>query len=155
MPEFLFFAPSRSPNFSKWVSRGDRMTALINRVTKENLTEYIELYAKARGGEANEETESEAMFVVLAKYRGIYILSTGFLGPVWIGLQNATARWTHYGKPFPSVRAALEGVLNDAHPLSTELAVYYSDNSVTRLRFLANQIEAYKRDGDFLLWAQA
>lgn len=126
----------------------------MRHVTKENLDEFLKLYAEARGGEENEDTNSEAMFVVVSKYRGIYFLSTG-LGPLWIGLQNASARWTNGGKPFSTVRAAIEGVTNNHHPLSTDLAVFYSEDSISRLRWLADRIEEYKNGGDFLLWKEA
>ena len=82
----------------------------MERVTTENLTDYLERYSAARGGELNEETDSEAAFVVLAQYCGAYILNTAF-GPLWIGVQNATARWADDGKPFPSMRAAIESAM--------------------------------------------
>lgn len=121
-------------------------------VTKENLDEIVKKYAKARGGENNEDTNSEAAFVLVSKYLGAYILNT-WAGPIWIGMQNATARWTNGGKPFDSARAAIEAVMDYRGP--AKAAVYYSEDSVERLRYLANSIENFKKCGDVLLWVQS
>lgn len=123
----------------------------MQRVTTENLDSLLKRYTEARGGELNEETNSEAMFVVLGKYSGAYILNTA-LGPLWIGVQNATARWTDGGKPFESVRAAIEDVMTSNYPPAKFAAVFYSDDSVALLRWLADQIEEFKKAGDFLLY---
>jgi hypothetical protein len=124
----------------------------MERVTTENIDDYMKRYSVARGGELNEDTDSEAAFVVLAQYRGAYILNTG-LGPLWIGVQNASARWTDDGKPFQSVLAALEAAMTSSHPTAMGAAVYYSEDSVERLRWLADQLEEFKKAGTFLLWA--
>lgn len=124
----------------------------MERVTAGNLDEYLARYSAARGGELNEETDSEAAFVVIAQYRGAYILNTG-LGPLWIGAQNATSRWTDGGMPFASVRAALEAAMTSDHPTARGLGVYYSEDSVERLRWLANRLEEFKKSGTFLLFA--
>lgn len=123
-------------------------------VTRENLPDYLAKYAAHRGGEMNEETASEAAFVVVTKYRGAYILHTG-IGPIWIGIQSASARWSRDGRgaPFASVRAALEDALDQSHPTARDSAVYYSENSSERLRFIADKIEEFKSSGTFLLWA--
>lgn len=124
----------------------------MERVTPESLDEYLNRYSLARGGELNEFTDSEAAFIVLGKYKGAYILNTG-LGPLWIGVQNASARWTDGGKPFQSVRAAIEHVMTSEHPTSIGLALYYSEDAVERLRWLADRIDEFKKLGTFLLWA--
>ena len=123
-------------------------------VTNENLDDFVNKYAAHRGGELNEETASEAAFVVVAKYKGAYILHTG-IGPIWIGIQSASARWSSDGKgaPFASVRAAIEDALGQSHPTARDSAVYYSENSSERLRFVADKIEEFKGSGTFLLWA--
>lgn len=123
----------------------------MEKVTVESIDHFVSLYSVARGGETNEETESEAMFVLATKYKGAYLLST-WPAPLWIGVQNAKARWSTNGKPFASVRAAIEAVLTAHDPESLHLAVYYSTDSVERLRWLADQIEANKAAGDFLLY---
>lgn len=123
----------------------------MEQVTLKNLDALLDRYANARGGELNELTHSEAMFVFRSKFGGAYILNTG-LGIVWIGLQNASARWSNNGKPFPSVRAALLDVLeNDSPSHSVEAGAFYSEDSVVRLRWLADQVEQYKADTSTLV----
>jgi len=124
----------------------------MERVTEENLDDYLARYSATRGGELNEETDSEAAFVVIAQHRGAYILNTG-LGPVWIGAQNASSRWTDDGKPFASVRDALKSAMNNKHPTAKGIGIYYSDDSVELLRWMADRIEEFKKAGTFLLWA--
>lgn len=124
----------------------------MEQVTAENLDDYLKRYSAARDGELNEETDSEAAFVVLAQYRGAYILNTG-LGVLWIGVQNASGRWTDGGKPFASIRAALEAAITSTHPTAMMAKVYYSEDSVARLRWLADRLEEFKKAGTFLLWA--
>lgn len=124
----------------------------MEQVTLETLDAFIERYAKARGGERNEETDSEAMFVFRSKYGGAFVLNTG-LGAVWVGLQNASARCSDYGKPFPSVHAALHWALTSNGFTSIDSAVFYSEDSIARLRFLADQIERYRADDSVLLVA--
>lgn len=124
----------------------------MERVTANTLDDYLVRYSAARGGELNEHTDSEAVFIAIARYRGAYILNTG-MGPIWIGLQNASSRWTDDGKPFASVRAALEAAMTSDHPTASGLGVYYSDDSVVRLRWIAEQLEEFKKSGTFLLYA--
>jgi hypothetical protein len=124
----------------------------MERVTTETIDDYLRRYSTTRDGELNEDTYSEAAFVMLARYSGAYILHTG-IGVVWIGLQNASSRWTDGGKPFVSVRAALEAALTSTHPTTAGAAVYYSEDADMRLRWLADQIEEFKASGTFLLWA--
>lgn len=124
----------------------------MERVTAATIDTYLKRYATARGGELNENTNSEAGFVVLSKYSGAYILNTG-LGPLWIGMQNASSRWTDGGNPFASVRAALDAAMTNPHPTAMDAAIFYSENSVERLRWLADRLEEFKKSGDFLLWA--
>lgn len=119
-------------------------------VTADNLDQMVERYSVARGGELNENTNSEARFVAIAQYRGAYILSTG-LGPVWIGIQNASARWTEDGHAFASVRSAIQAIWDNRHPTAMRAAVYYFDDSSRMLRWVADRIDEYKRSGDFLL----
>ena len=127
---------------------------LVEQVTLSNLDSFIERYAKARGGELNEETDSEAMFVFRSQFGGAYILNTG-VGILWIGLQNASARWSNGGKPFPSVRAALVDVLSSASPnQAIGAGAFYSEDSVARLRWLADQVESFKASSTFLLHAK-
>lgn len=121
-------------------------------VTSENLDDYLSRYIAARGGELNQDTDSEAAFVMLAQYQGAYILNTG-VGVLWIGVQNASGRWTDGGWPFATVRSAIEAVMTNAHPTARGRAVYYSEDSVDRLRWLADKLEEFKNAGTFLMWA--
>lgn len=122
-------------------------------VTPEEIDKFIQQYEQARGGSANEQTDSEAMFVLVGKYSGIYMLTTG-IGPMWIGLQNATARWTNKGKSFDSVQHAIDSIFSnrDISPTNRLVQLYYSEDSVERLRWIADRIEAFKASGDFLLY---
>lgn len=128
---------------------------MIERVTAESLDRHLELYAKVRGGIDNEQTESEAQFIFVRKYGGLYFLHAGAPGPLWIGAQNATARWSAdgQGSRFPSVRAAIDGVIGCRDAMSIGQALFYTDDSVERLRWMAERIEAFKASGDFLLYA--
>ncbi len=125
----------------------------MQEVTKETIDFFVSMYSAVRDGERNESTESEAMFVAVGKYAGCFILSTG-LGPMWIGVQNATARMSSDGKgaPFADARSAIELLLADPHPLR-KVRVFYSDNSVERMHWLADRIAEFKAAGEFLLYA--
>jgi hypothetical protein len=124
----------------------------MERVTEDNIDDMLNRYIAARGGLFNEDTNSEAMFVCVGKYRGAYILST-WQGPVWVGVQNATARWTRNGCPFKSMLDALNEVIHPKnHPLNRDLAVYYFEDSVLMLRWLADYLRDCKSAGDFLLY---
>jgi len=123
----------------------------MEQVTLNNLDDLIAKYIESRGGESNENTDSEAMFIAIGKYCGAFILSTG-LGPVWIGMQNATARMTNGGKPFKSVREALVAVLTSRRPTLLGIKVIYSNNSVERLNWMADRIMENKGSGDYLIY---
>jgi len=122
-------------------------------VIPEDIDRYIKRYEEARGGTHNEQTSSEAMFVLVGKYSGIYMLTTG-IGPIWVGLQNATARWTNKGKPFDSVQHAIDSIFSnrDISPTNRLVQLYYSEDSAERLRWIADRIESFKASGDFLLY---
>ena len=123
----------------------------MERVTEDNLVEIIASHAAARGGIDNQVTHSESAFVCIGKYCGAYVLST-FNGPMWIGLQSSTARWTDNGRPFASISHALEAILRAPDdPFYCDLAAYYFDDSVLMFRWLADKIESYKSSGDFLI----
>lgn len=123
----------------------------MEQVTFENLESFIERYAEARGGELNELTNSEAMFVFKSQFGGMYILNTG-LGIVWIGIQNASARWSNNGKYFSSIRDALYDVLSSNDPIhSIDAGLFYSEDAASRLRMLANQNLEYKKSNEFLV----
>lgn len=107
-------------------------------VTAESLETFLQKYRKARGGELNEFTDSEAMFVAIKIHGGAYQLHTG-LGIFWVGIQNASSRWSQQGLKFISVRRALEAVLDDG-----AVQLYYSEDSVERLRWLAERLAEYK-----------
>lgn len=128
------------------------LPSTIKRVTAATLDDCLKRYSAIRGGELNEETFSEAAFIMLAQYRGAYILNTG-LGVLWIGLQNASGRWSDGGKPFATVRSALEVAMKSTHPTAVGSAVYYSEDSVERLRWVADRLEEFKQQGTFLMWA--
>lgn len=119
---------------------------MITQVTASNLDEMYAQYLSARGGETNEETDSEAVFMLSARFFGAYTLHNGFCSPVWIGLQNATARITDHGEPFGSVIEALEWAVK-THPVS----VYYSDDSVERLHWLADRVRDFKAENRTIL----
>jgi hypothetical protein len=117
---------------------------LVEQVTLSNLDSFIERCAKARNGELSEGTYSEAMFVFSSPFWGAYILSAD-AGIRWVSLQNASARWSDGGKPFYSVRAALMSALSSASSdHTTEGGAFYSEDSVARLRWLADQVESFK-----------
>lgn len=121
-------------------------------VTLETLDAFIAKYAKARGGELNEDTDSEAMFLASGRFTGVYMLSTA-LSPMWIGLQNATARSSSDGKgtPFPTVRDAVQSMLT--RPLAQGRAeVFYSEDAAECLRWTADRIESFKAMGGSLLY---
>lgn len=120
----------------------------MTQVTKGNLSAMLKRYEAARAND-----DSEAMFVLIAKYRGVFLLSTS-VGATWIGMQNPGVKWADSGKPFASVRAALESALLDtSHPMSSQQAVYYSDDSAYRLRWLADRISRAKTTGDIFAGA--
>lgn len=133
----------------------------MERVNEQTINGYLERYAVSRGGDFNEQTNSEAMFVLVGKYRGIYLLTTG-KGPLWVGVSNAMARWTNGGEVFPSVRAATEVAFKDRrHPQFVALELWYSglelwysEDAVSRLRWIADRIAEQKASGEFLLWAE-
>lgn len=122
----------------------------MEQVTIANLDAFLKRYAKARGGEQNEATDCEAMFVFCAKYRGMYILTTA-PALIWIGLQNTTARWTNNGGSFPSVKVAITRVLTAGE---IGAGVFYSEDAVARLTWCAQRLAEFKASGDFLLEAE-
>lgn len=124
----------------------------IFKVTENDLEEVLAKYEESRGGFDNEDTNSEAMFFFTCKYLfGAQILTHGY-GPIWIGLQNATARYSNNGKGelFPDIRTALTELLhvNSLYRVS----LYYSTDAVQRLRFIAEYIEECRDSGDFLIY---
>lgn len=121
------------------------------RVTLDTLDGFIAKYAAARGGELNEDTDSEAMFVCSGRFSGVYVLSTAF-GPMWIGVQNATARSSSDGEgaPFATVRDAVKDMLTKPGRRGSA-EVFYSDDAAERLRWMADRIASFKAMGGFLL----
>jgi len=123
----------------------------MEQVTPSNIDDLLCRYDRARDGEMNEDTDSEAAFVFASKFGGAYTLHTG-IGIFWVGLQNASARWSNGGEQFPSVRSAIESALNSTNPIqSIGGGVFYSEDSTERLRWLADRIESFKSCGSFLL----
>lgn len=110
-------------------------------VTPRTAAWLLRRYELARGGLANENTPSEAMFVMVVQFGGVYQLTTGVAGPLWVGLQNPTARWSAGADtPFASVMDALLTVLDAG------AEVFYSDEAPERLRWLADRIEGMQSD---------
>lgn len=116
---------------------------MIVQVTTDNLEELVARYKSERGGENNEDTDSEVVFVLSPRFSGVYVLHHGYCRPIWVGLQNATARVTRGGSgtPFASVSAALEWTLRGSLD-----AVFYTDDSVERLNWLAARIKDFKAE---------
>lgn len=126
----------------------------MERVNEQTIDNYLERYTVSRGGDFNEQTNSEAMFVLVGKYRGVYLLTTG-KGPLWVGVSNAMARWTNGGEVFPSVRAATGVAFKDHnHPQFVAIELWYSEDAISRLRWIAERIAEQKASGEFLLWAE-
>jgi hypothetical protein len=123
----------------------------MEQVTIDTLDAFMDRYCIARGGEQNEDTDSEAMFVGIGKYSGAFMLTTG-LGPMWVGLQNATARLSSDGNgtPYASVRDAVWDALTLRRARAPS-EVLYSENAEQRLQWLAGRITENKACGDFLL----
>jgi hypothetical protein len=115
-------------------------------VTQENLSKFVELYAEMRGGDPlNQDTYSEAGFVLASKYQGVYFLHTG-IGIVWIGLQNASSRWTNKGELFRSVTDALEAPFKSNNPEACHIELYFSKDSTDRFEKISEIIERFKND---------
>lgn len=108
----------------------------MERVNKIDRNHFVVRYNKARGGAGNEATASEAMFVAAEMFTGIYIYNE-HLG-MWVGVSNATSRISYYGKPAPSTDEAVD------RALGIGFEVYYSEDPVTRLRWMADTIEKWK-----------
>ena len=109
---------------------------MIELVTRKTLLSFLARCDFARNGLMNEETESEVMFVIAPTFGGIFLLHTSVaLGPVWIGIQNATARAMHRGTSFPSVLTALEWAVSQ-YPEE----VFYTDDAAERLRWMAERV---------------
>jgi len=125
----------------------------MKEVTLKNIDSFIKQYEKARDGQLNEETTSEAMFIAIGKYCGVFILSTG-TGIFWIGIQNASSRMTDGGKSFSSVQKAIGQALQNKHPTGKVMRVFYSDDFIKRSKWITKQIKNLKKQGDFLLWAE-
>lgn len=115
---------------------------MIEQVTHSNLFDMVERYARARGGETNEQTDSEAQFVAAGPYQGVLVLTTNLpCGPVWVGMQNASSRATDHGKGFESVTSAVHKML-----LMTDwrrVSIYYTDDARERLRWMADRIDEH------------
>ena len=124
----------------------------MEQVTIENLDERLARFATLRGGEHNQETESEAMFVCCGKYSGLHVLHTGY-AIVWVGVQNCSARVSNNGAQFPSVGAALKFMLELKHPLFRGSQLYLSTDSRQLLRWMADKIDEHYAADDFLCWA--
>lgn len=121
---------------------------MIENVTQINIDSLLDRYRLARQGETNNDTTSEAMFVLSTQFNlGAMLLTTGF-GILWIGIQNATARMSSDGKgtPYPSIKHALLHAM-DLKPRD----VYYTDNAVERFRWLADRLEKFYADPSFLI----
>jgi len=124
---------------------------MINSITLDTIDIFLEKYTVARNGALNENTDSEAMFMISGRFCGVYYLHTG-LGIYWVGLQNSTGRLTQdgRGKSYESVRCALKDALR-LYPAD----VFYSDDSVERLRWLAARVSEYKAMGGVLITMHA
>lgn len=123
----------------------------LQQVTLATLNEFAERYHTARGGVGNQDTDSEAAFVYLSQYGGAYVLFTG-MGIFWIGLQNSSARWTNNGRPFSDVRDALYAVLECTDPVhSVGGGLFYAENSVELLSFVAERVRNFKACGSFMV----
>lgn len=110
-------------------------------VSSKNLQRYLQKYSLARGGLLYEKTYSEAMFILVCD-AGVYQLHASRRLIYWIGMQNATARWTALnGKSFTNVEAALDQAVNAA---IYNAVLYYSEDAIERLRWIANYIEKAK-----------
>ncbi len=121
-------------------------------VEKQGVDAYLERYSKARDGVLNENTESEAMFVMVSQYGGAYLLTTG-REIMWTGIGNASARLSDNGQRYSSVQDALRVPFDDARRTGRHVgaSLYYSEDLVSRLTFLAELIAKFKADPSFLL----
>lgn len=127
---------------------------MIKEVNIENLETILKEYTDLRGGEFNQETDSEAMFFLIGPYCGCFILKTILEGFIWIGIQNATARITNGGTVFLTIKDALECIFNcKLHPTMIHYKIYYSDSFLERSEFINNKIEEFYKSKDFLLWS--
>lgn len=116
---------------------------MIEHVTEANLSVWLSAYRQSRGGESYEETESEAMFLVSAQFGGSYLLHTsGALGHVWIGIQNATARATNHGHAFDTVELALRAAMR-----RWPGALYYAADTMEWMLWMAERTERFKAYG--------
>jgi hypothetical protein len=122
----------------------------IAKVTERTIPRWVDVYRKDREGIENTDTTSEAMFFFVAVYEGGAQILTHGHGIKWVGLQNATACFTEdgMGGSFPTICDALERVFKCDWVRNF---VYYSTNSVERLRFIADMVEQNYDRGTFVL----
>lgn len=120
-------------------------------VTNANLDQYLSRYTYLRGGEMNEHTDSEAMFVGHHPKVGVYQLHASSMLILWVGIQNASSRWSGDGRLFPSVREAVLSMLNNSY-YSPRAKVHFFEDSRPRLAWMLQQVESYKEIGGFPTW---
>lgn len=113
-----------------------------------NVRSMYDKFVATRGGELYDINTSEAMFVMYDQHLGLFTLHASTTAIFWAGVQNSSSRWTREGASFPSVFSALESVLGDTIPRK----VAYFEDSVTRLRWMADRIEKHRSLHGFTMW---
>lgn len=125
---------------------------MIEVVTNGRVQHYLDLYAASRGGLENQDTNSEAAFILHGPYCGANMITVG-REIMWTGLQNASARISNDGNPWGSIEDAIKFAMTARIPRLVHSMVWYSDNAVERFRWLADRVEEAYASGDFLLYS--
>lgn len=113
---------------------------IIPITTPEELSIHLAKYRYALQHDAS----SEARFVMVSDFDEIYLLVSDD-GYAWVGVQQE--RWIFFVRDLRWVplEIALDYALNAKH-----MALYYSDNGVERLHWMAEQLMALKAVDDLV-----
>jgi len=111
--------------------------------TTEDLSMCLSKYRYASVVSAQKQLDPEARFVMVSRFDEIYLLHQLFGGYVWVGVQCDEAWVRDNDHPFASLELALACAMSRKY-----MALYYSDDGVERLRWMADQLAELKGAAD-------